>query len=169
MKISSYLIAMFPMLVPLSALADSTDIDHCRRIGTDTQRLACYDELFPQTTADRVENTDTGPTTRESPEASSGPQGESAAVAEFGAEQIEEPPITLLEGRLVGDFNGWTGKTVFTLDNGQVWRQTNNNLRDYKPRSPIPQPKVTISKGLFGSYNMQVDGVKRIVQVKRVK
>ncbi len=154
---------------PLSAHADSTDIDHCKRIENDTQRLACYDELFQQTAADKVENTDTESTTQESPEASFGPQGESAAVAEFGAEPVKEPPVTTIEARLVGDFNGWSGKTVFTLDNGQVWQQTNNYIRDYKPRSPIPQPKVTISKGMIGSYNMRVQGVKRIVQVKRVK
>jgi hypothetical protein len=160
---------MLLVQLPLSAHADSTDIDHCKRIENDTQRLACYDELFQRTAADKVENTDTEPTTQESPEASSGLQGESATVAEFGAEQVEKPPVTFIEARLVGNFNGWTGKTIFTLDNGQVWQQTNNYIRDYKPRSPIPQAEVTISKGMIGSYNMQVEGVKRIVQVKRVK
>ena len=28
-----------------------------------------------------------------------------------------------LEARLVGDFTGWTGQTMFRLDNGQVWGQ----------------------------------------------
>ena len=130
---------MLLLQLPLSAHADSIDIDQCKRIENDTQRLACYDELFQQT------------------------------AAEFGAEQVEKPPVTFIEARLVGDFNGWTGKTIFTLDNGQVWQQTNNYIRDYKPPSPIPQAKVTISKGLFGSYNLRVEGVKRIVQVERVK
>jgi hypothetical protein len=141
MKSSSYLIAIFLVQLPLSAHADSSDIEVCKRIDNDTRRLACYDELFQ----------------------------ESGAVEKFAAEQLPKPPVTFIEARLVGHFNGWTGKTVFTLDNGQVWRQTKNYIRDYTPRSPIPAPRVTISKGMLGSYNMQVEGVKRIVQVKRVK
>jgi hypothetical protein len=142
MKSYSCLFAM--LLVALSAHADSTDADYCTRIENDTQRLKCYDDLFKRA-ADEVRN------------------------SEFGAEQIEAPPIDFLEARLVGDFKGWTGTTVFTLDNGQVWRQTNNNIRDYTPHDPVPAAKVTISRGMFSSYNMQVEGVKRIVQVKRIK
>ncbi len=140
----SYLYLFAVLLVPLSAHADSTDADDCTRIENDTQRLKCYDDLFKRA-ADEVRN------------------------SEFGAEQIEAPPIDFLEARLVGDFKGWTGKTVFTLDNGQVWRQTKNYIQDYTPRDPVPTPKVTISKGMMGSYNLQVEGVKRIVQVRRVK
>ena len=29
-----------------------------------------------------------------------------------------------ITSRIVGDFNGWKGNTVFRLSNGQVWRQT---------------------------------------------
>jgi len=141
----SYLYLFAVLLVPLSVVADSIDADDCTRIENDTQRLKCYDDLFKRADADAVGNPD------------------------LGAEQIEAPPIDFVEARLVGDFNGWTGKTVFTLDNGQVWRQTNNYIQDYIPRDPIPAAKVTISKGMMGSYNLQVEGVKRIVQVKRVK
>lgn len=169
MKPFSYLFAVLLVQLPLSNHADPTDGNDCTRIGDETQRLACYDEFFERTAVDTAENADTEPTNRESSEASSGPQAESAAAAKFGAEQIEMSPVTSIEARLVGDFMGWTGKTVFTLDNGQVWRQTNNYIRDYIPRDPIPAPKVTISRGRLGSYNLQVEGVKRIVQVKRTK
>ena len=167
MKSYSYLFAV--LLVPLSAHADSIDADDCTRIENETQRLKCYDDLFKRTAVDDVGNTDTEAIAQEPPDAPPGPEGTSAAVSEFGAEQIEAPPIDYLEARLVGDFKGWTGKTVFTLDNGQVWRQTNNYIQDYTPRDPVPAAKVTISRGLMGSYNLQVEGVKRIVQVKRVK
>lgn len=133
------------LLVALPAHADSTDADDCTRIENDSQRLKCYDNLFKRAVADAVGN------------------------SEFGAEQIEAPPVDFIEARLVGDFKGWKGKTVFTLDNGQVWRQTNNYIKDYTPRDPIPAAKVTISRGMMASYNLQVEGVKRIVQVKRVK
>ena len=80
-----------------------------------------------------------------------------------------EQRIDHLEARLVGDFTGWTGNTKFRLDNGQVWEQTKNYIPNYEPREPISQPRVTISRGLMGSYNLRVEGVKRIVQVKRIK
>lgn len=169
MKSSAYVFAALLVSAPLSAYADAADVNDCKRIENAAERLVCYDELFKYSTTDTGGDTDSALTRPESPEDSSDLHGESAAIAEFGAEQIQSPPVSSVEARLVGDFNGWSGKTVFALDNGQVWRQTNNNIRDYTPRSPIPQPKVTISKGMFGSYNMQVDGVKRIVQVKRVK
>jgi hypothetical protein len=167
MKSYSYLFAV--LLVPLSAHADSIDANDCTRIENETQRLKCYDDLFQRTAAGKLENTKAEPPPQESPDAHPGPEGASAAVSAFGAENIEAPPIDFVEARLVGDFNGWTGTTVFTLDNGQVWRQTKNYIQDYTPRDPIPAAKVTISKGMMGSYNLQVEGVKRIVQVKRVK
>ena len=33
------------------------------------------------------------------------------------------------EARLTGDFTGWTGKTIFKLDNGQVWRQLSRHIQ----------------------------------------
>jgi len=162
MKSRSTLIAVLLAQAPLSAHADSSDIDHCTRIEDATQRLACYDELFQESSVNHPENAEAEPAATELPR-------ESTAVAEFGAEQIVQPPIEFVEARLVGDFKGWTGQTVFTLDNGQVWRQTKNYIRNYKPKSPIPQARVTISKGMMGSYNLRVEGIKRIVQVKRIK
>ena len=37
---------------------------------------------------------------------------------------INVKPVTeYLESRINGDFEGWTGETIFELDNGQVWKQ----------------------------------------------
>ena len=74
-----------------------------------------------------------------------------------------------IEAKLVGTFNGWSGSTEFRLDNGQVWRQLKNNTRPWKPRDPIHEPTVTVEKGMMGSYKLHVEGVKRTVQVKRIK
>lgn len=151
------------------AHADSIEVDHCTRIHNDSERLACYDKLFRPTGLDEAAIADAELIAESQSEITSELSAKSSRIDEFGAEQIEFPPVTFIESRLVGDFNGWNGKTVFTLENGQVWRQVNNNIRDYSPPKPLTQPVVMISKGMFGSYNMQVDGVKRIVQVKRVK
>ena len=137
-------------------------------MNDDQERLACYDAAFRMDSSgelppSRPESTGEAPV-----EAEVGTTPGNSAVEEFGAEQVEER-IDRLEARLVGDFTGWNGSTRFRLDNGQVWQQTKNYIPDYEPREPISQPRVTISRGFMGSYNLRIEGVKRIVQVKRIK
>jgi hypothetical protein len=71
-----------------------------------------------------------------------------------------------VESRLVGDFNGWSGRTVFKLENGQIWQQTDAGVRD---DGPIPSPKVRISPGMLGSYWLYIDGVRERVKVKPIR
>lgn len=143
------------LIPPVSESANSKSVASCQRIHDDLARLVCYDNLFDE------------------------PNPENPTVIselknvnphdEFGKEHVQPTPVSRVEANLVGYFTGWTGKTVFTLDNGQVWRQVNNGMKNYNPRDPIYEPKITISKGLFGSYKLRVDGVVRIINVKRVK
>jgi hypothetical protein len=35
------------------------------------------------------------------------------------AQALTEP----FDAMIVGNFSGWSGKSIFALDNGQVWRQ----------------------------------------------
>jgi hypothetical protein len=142
--------------IPPTARAD---VAECVLIADDPERLACYDRLFRET----------GEPVTSAHESVESFDDADADEQAFGAENVTSTTLDTLEARLAGDFTGWTGKTTFTLDNGQVWRQTNNYVRPYKPRAPLSQPKVTITKGGWGSYNMSIEGVKRTVQVKRIK
>jgi hypothetical protein len=169
MRSFAYIFATILVHVPLSAYPDLADAEDCKSIEDETQRLACYDDYFQQARPNQARHDDSSPVNPEQSDESTGQRAESEAMAEIGADQISPPAIDYVESWLVGDFNGWSGKTIFTLENGQVWRQTNNYIRDYRPHSPIPQPKVRISKGMFGSYDLRVEGVKRIVQVRRVR
>ena len=40
------------------------------------------------------------------------------------ARRSSEANPTVIRARITGAFTGWTGHTVFNLDNGQVWAQT---------------------------------------------
>ena len=71
-----------------------------------------------------------------------------------------------ITAHITGDFRGWSGATRFTLDNGQVWEQIDDAVVTARR---VTNPKVTISRGLFNSYYMSVEGVNETVQVKRVK
>ena len=168
MKCRRLVITGFLALLSSPASAESPAAEDCGLLADDQERLACYDAAFPADSADEAPAPRSDVAHDALIQAEEDSTMETSDDADFGAEQVEQR-IDRLEARLVGDFNGWSGNTRFRLDNGQVWQQTKNYIRDYEPREPIPQPRVTISRGLMGSYNLQVEGVKRIVQVKRIK
>ena len=69
-----------------------------------------------------------------------------------------------VESRIKGAFKGWAGKTVFKLENGQVWEQSRYAYHyQYAYR-----PKVVIS-GTGTEREMQVEGVAGFLHVKRVR
>ena len=154
---------------PLASAAPDAEGESCATIEDAEQRLACYDRAFGDAaavTGNQADGEDAAAATIEEKPSEEEPV---SAISEFGAEQLPPEIPDFIEATLVGDFNGWDGNTIFRLDNGQVWRQTKNYIRPYQPREPIPSPRVTIEKGLFATYNLRVEGVKRIVQVRRVE
>lgn len=83
----------------------------------------------------------------------------------FGNEQLEN--VRELTARIDGVFEGWDGPTSFRLDNGQVWQTLGGSK--FTPLEPIPNAQVTIKRGAFNSYRMQVEGYNRAIQVKRIE
>lgn len=68
--------------------------------------------------------------------------------------------------RIAGRFTGWDGDTRFTLENGQVWQQSETgSLRGVNVESPA----VSIEPGMFGSWQMKVEGFNKRVRVRRVE
>ena len=55
--------------------------------------------------------------------------------------------------RITGDFKGWQGKTIFRLDNGQVWVQRLDGRYAYKGS---PNPEVRIKRNWAGFYRMTI-------------
>ena len=60
----------------------------------------------------------------------------------------------VIESRIVGPFTGYTGRTIFTLENGQRWAQSQRDSR-YIPK--IDSPPVVIVKAGMG-YRMHIAG-----------
>jgi hypothetical protein len=92
----------------------------------------------------------------------------SASAAEFGRERIDggdKSEVDEIRSRYVGEFTGWDGKTVFRLENGQVWQQVRSGRLAWRADSPM----VTIKRGFFGSYRLSVEGVNKQVYVKRIQ
>jgi len=92
-----------------------------------------------------------------------------SGIANFGAdtmapkESSREP--NRIESRIAGQFTGWTGDTVFTLENGQVWKQA---ATGYYTNIQLDHPRVVIKKLSFG-YLLTVPGHGETVFVRRIK
>lgn len=66
---------------------------------------------------------------------------------------------------IIGEFRGWTGKTLFKLDNGQIWQQRLNGKHFYR----AVDPEVIISKNALGFYRLEIAATGKRVGVKRLK
>ena len=81
------------------------------------------------------------------------------------AEAPSEPAVSEpFEAEIQGRFAGWSGKTVFPLDNGQVWRQRHGG----RYRHTDDDQRVRIYKNLLGMWQMKVLSNGRSVPVRRI-
>ncbi len=69
-----------------------------------------------------------------------------------------------VESRIDGDFEGWTGDTLFKLVNGQIWQQASYAYTYHYAFDP----KVIIFNA-GGTFRMKVDGVSDSIPVKRLR
>jgi hypothetical protein len=66
--------------------------------------------------------------------------------------KVSAPEV--IQSKIVGPFTGYNGRTIFTLENGQRWAQTQRDSA-YFPK--IDSPPVVIVKAGFG-YRMHIAG-----------
>ena len=98
------------------------------------------------------------------------PQAPEVASKSFGEEQLPAPPPDSdaadleIVTRISGDFTGWDGRTIFKLENGQIWQQRAGGKYRYQAN----RPEVTLKRGNFGYY-MKIVSTRRQVPVKRLK
>ena len=93
-----------------------------------------------------------------------------AAIAKAAEEDAAEEAARLatrdepFEAEIEGPFSGWGGKTVFTLSNGQVWRQrTGSNYRH-----TAEGQTVAVKKNFMGLWTLTVLSSGRTVGVYRI-
>ena len=160
----------------------------CTNISRSDARLECYDEVYsnsPQAPVAPVESKET--LQRETPEPSMPPKaneklsadvpievpekaesGQKPAVVEraddgFGKKKKISAPAAFIEGEIVEVMQNARKIDYVILDNGHIWRE----YEDYRIRYKVGQ-KVRIEEGILGSYNMKINGVKKLIKVKRV-
>lgn len=88
-----------------------------------------------------------------------------AEAVRNSTKQVKKESKKSIHSSIDGQFNGWSGKTIFRLKNGQVWKQR----LDGHWRTNLQSPKVTIKRNFFGFYEMRLDDSTRKIGVKRIE
>lgn len=92
-------------------------------------------------------------------------EAQTKAAAQAGLPPAESQIV--IRTRIVGEFDGWSGATVFHLANGQVWVQTNSSDRYWV--TTMLNPEVEIRPSKLGGWKLCLaDGVTWL-RVRRVK
>lgn len=81
----------------------------------------------------------------------------------FGKKKIDETPTEYIESSIVEVKQDRRKIDYIRLQNGQVWRET----EDFRVRFKIGQT-VKIEKAILGSFNLRMDGVRKLIKVERV-
>jgi hypothetical protein len=151
-------------LAQVAAPMDSAPVQRCRTIAEPAARLACYDAIALPGLGSRA---GWGAPVGAAPPAAAPRSAPAAGADSFGMERREATTAPdRLESRLAGAFEGWEPGTRFTLENGQVW-QIVDGSRAYYGRQA--QPRVVVSRGLLGSFYLQIEGVNQSPRVRRVQ
>ena len=131
---------ILPLLAMSSAaLADESGILRCRVIADPVARLSCYDALAPTV----------------------------QPAEQFGRDkQTASPPVLqAIQSYIPGRFEGWQPNTRIRLANGQVWQVTDGSSGSYR----LTDAKVSVQRGMLGSFFLELEGEKRSMRVKRVE
>lgn len=176
-RLLTYLALGLPMLTG-PALADDLrrSVEACAQIVDDGDRLACFDALVSDDgesiAASGSDATVVAPVTAADTAADPAPSDTVEKPTEQSAPVIA-PARTLDEEKEREAFDvrltrctqtSASGRQVYYLDNGEVWRQSNNsrnNVRDC-------DTPVTIYKDLFG-YKMEVPSENRSIRISPVR
>lgn len=140
-KIGMAVLALSALATPVHAQTLTPALRACERMTDSTKRLSCYDAEMR-----RIEAS-----------ARSG-----APSASTQAPAAEPPPSSRISAQVTAVSRQGSGRYLVSLDNGQVWLQTQDDL-GFDPQAGDP---VTIKRGALGSYWMT--SKHSVVSVRRL-
>jgi hypothetical protein len=75
---------------------------------------------------------------------------------------VEVELTTAIKSKIISDFKGWSGDTIFELQNGQIWKQAKYQYKYFY----VYRPNVLIVR-VGNKYIMNVKG--KTIQVTKIK
>ncbi len=87
-----------------------------------------------------------------------------APVLQVENEEVIEVVKQGMTSRIVGQFDGWSGKTRFVLENGQVFEQR----RPGRWKTSLQNPEVRVTQNFMGAYELEIVSEGRSIGVRRL-
>ncbi|MBM4221391.1 MAG: hypothetical protein FJ170_05525 [Gammaproteobacteria bacterium] len=139
----------------LPTLAIGSELDHCRSIVGDRDRLACYDALAGDSTPAREP-----PATISAESLFGRDAAQTSAVLQ---QQTGVSPPEMLDAEIRSIKTRASGRLLLTLQNGQRWEQV-----DGRPLDLAAGEQVRIRKAAFGSHLLYKPAGGRSMRVRRI-
>lgn len=166
--------------IEIAENVDKRLLEKCIKIDNDTDRLACFDRLFsipaqPAQSSKLLDESNLVGIDSQNNKTESVINNDIPKIDEskntlkqldsFGGDEFarKNQPDSLIMSVASVSKNAY-GLRRFTMENGQVWRETSSSRLRIKS-----QDKVTVSKGALSAYFLQKPGKNSKVKVKRVK
>jgi hypothetical protein len=152
----------------------------CAEISGTPERLQCFD-------AAAVGAKQVLDDARKQAEAEQQPESKESLLSWFGFSPAEKPvtkpedfgksvslepktnEVTEISSKVIEFAQNAHGKSIFILDNGQVWRQIDGDNSEFYYREKDGPLQITISRGMMGSFVLKAEGKSGSLKVRRVK
>jgi hypothetical protein len=144
-----------------NAQADTDPVQECRQAHADdpTAHISCLEAAL---------------TALKDATSSAAPANEASSVV-LGAEQVQQKQRASgevvdqpLSVRIVSTRYTSQGLGVFMFENDQIWRET-EAMPQHLRLEPDQAYTATLERGKVGGYRMQVEGIRRMLKVERLK
>ena len=150
----------------------SAEIARCAAIADSAARLKCFDAAAPRASGAPAAQPATQAPGRDGL-GFSPPEG-ATRVEDFG-KPPPPPKLTKITATVIELARSARGRAIFTLDNGQVWRQPDGddaNVQDLRPGKTM-KVAIEINRigSLFGGYafNLTIEGRNGLIRGYRVQ
>lgn len=153
----------------------------CAEIPTTAERLQCYDAAAAGAKALLAEADKQAEAKQESeggvlawfgfaPEQKPVTKPEDFGISPAAQPKPDAPAeITEISAKVLEYAKNAHGKSLFILDNGQVWKQIDGDTTELFYRDSEGPMSIRIEKAIMGSFSLYIEGKTMKVKVRRVK
>jgi hypothetical protein len=173
MRRAAVAILIFAGAAPATAQVEAAMV-RCAAKVEEGERLTCYDDIVRGLSAEAKRVSEArekeAAVRAEAAAAAAAAKAAEQRKADFGRAGIEgfggrdSDRIEQIEAGVTEILKDAGGKSIFVLDNGQIWRQV-----DGFGSSARVGTRVIVKRGTLGAYRLAVPGSNRVVQVIRMR